>query len=76
MNKNEMEDELRPEYDLQSLQVRKLGAERKCFCDTVRLEPDVMATFPSAEAVNEALRYLIEVAKHSSSLTQRSSGLR
>ena len=76
MNKNEMEDELRPEYDLQSLQVRKLGHGRKRFCDTVRLEPDVIATFPSAEAVNEALRYLIEVAKHSSSLTQRSSGLR
>ena len=76
MNKNDMEDELRPEYDLQSLQVRKLGAGRKRFCDTVRLEPDVIATFPSAEAVNEALRYLIEVAKHSSSLTQRSSGLR
>ena len=54
MNKNEMEDELRPEYDLQSLQVRKLGAGRKRFCDTVRLDP---------EAVNEALRYLIEVAK-------------
>ncbi len=75
MNKNEMEDELRLEYDLQSLQVRKLGTGRKRFCDTVRLEPDVIVTFPSAEAVNEALRYLIEVAKHSSSLTQRSSGL-
>jgi hypothetical protein len=73
MNKNEMEDELRPEYDLQSLQVRKLGHGRKRFCDTVRLEPDVIATFPSAEAVNEALRYLIEVAKHSSSLTQRNA---
>ncbi len=60
-------------YDLQSLQVRKLGAGRKRFCDTVRLDPDVIATFPSAEAVNEALRYLIEVAEHSSSLIQRSS---
>ncbi len=80
MNKNDTIndtiDELRPEYDLQSLQVRKLGGGRKRFCDTVRLEPDVMATFQSAESVNEALRYLIEVAKHSSSLTQRSIGLR
>ncbi len=41
MSKNEIEDELRPEYDLQSLQVRRLGPERKRFCDTVRLEPDV-----------------------------------
>jgi hypothetical protein len=76
MNKNDIEDELRPEYDLQNLQARKQGVGRKRFCDTVRLEPDVMATFPSAEAVNEALRYLIKVAKHSSSLTQRSCGLR
>ena len=76
MSKNEIEDELRPEYDLQSLQVRKLGTGRKRFCDTVRLEPDVIAAFPNAEAVNEALRYLIEVANRTNSLTQRSSGLR
>jgi hypothetical protein len=50
------EDELRPEYDMQNLQVRKLGARRRKFCDTVRLEPDVVAAFSSAEAVNEALR--------------------
>jgi hypothetical protein len=60
MNKNEIEDELRPEYDLQSLQVRKLGAGRKRFCDTVRLDPNVIATLPSAEAVNEALRYCVK----------------
>ncbi|WP_125217593.1 hypothetical protein [Methylomicrobium sp. wino1] len=76
MNKNEVEDELRPEYDLQGLQVRKLGPGRKKFCNTVRLEPDVIAAFPNADAVNEALRYLIEIAQHSASLTQRSSGLR
>ncbi len=72
MNKIEAEEELRPEYDVQSLQVRKLGPIRKNFCDTVRLEPDVIAAFPNAEAVNEALRYLIEIAKHSASLTRRS----
>ncbi|MDD5460430.1 MAG: hypothetical protein PHG00_02175 [Methylococcales bacterium] len=76
MSKNEIEDELRPEYDLQRLQIRKLGPGRKKFCDTVRLEPDVIAAFPNAEAVNEALRYMIEVAKRTNSLTQRSSGLR
>lgn len=76
MNNNEIDDELRPEYDLQSLQVRKLGPRRKEFCYTVRLEPDVIAAFPNADAVNEALRYLIEIAKHSASLTQRSSELR
>lgn len=76
MSKNEIPDELRPEYDLQSLQARKLGPGRKRFCDTVRLEPDVMAAFPNADAVNEALRYLIEVAKRINSLTQSSSGPR
>ncbi|MGH8547669.1 MAG: hypothetical protein ACRERU_03520 [Methylococcales bacterium] len=73
---DELEDELRPEYDLQSLPVRKFGFGRKGFDDMVRLEPDVIAVFPNAEAVNEALRYLIEIAKRSASLTQRSSGLR
>lgn len=73
MNKSEMEDELRPEYEITSLQVRKLGEKRKKFCDTVRLAPDVIAAFPNAETVNEALRYLIEVAKHTASLTQRTN---
>ncbi|MDD5323494.1 MAG: hypothetical protein PHD43_23395 [Methylococcales bacterium] len=76
MNKTDIEDELRPEYDLHSLQVRKFGPGRKKFGDVVRLEPDVLAAFPSAEAVNEALRALIEIAKSSTSLTQHSSGLR
>jgi hypothetical protein len=70
MNKNEIKDELRPEYNMQPLQVRKLGPARKKFNDTVRLEPDVIAAYPNAEAVNQALRYLIEVAKRSASLTQ------
>ena len=43
MNKTEMEDELRPEYDLKSLQVRRVGPGRKGFGDIVRLEPDVVA---------------------------------
>jgi hypothetical protein len=43
----ELEDNLRPEYDLKSLRVRKLGSGRKSFgVSTVRLEPDVAAIFP------------------------------
>ena len=72
MNKIENEDELRDEYDLQSLQIRKLGPRRKRFGDVVRLDPDVISTFPNAEAVNDALRYLIEIAKHTNSLTHSS----
>jgi hypothetical protein len=61
-NKVDMEDELRSEYDLKSLQVRKLGAGRKGFGGTVvRLEPDVAQMFPDAHAVNEALRLLLRV---------------
>jgi hypothetical protein len=57
----EESDELRPEYDLRSLRVRKLGPGRKSFGGTVRLEPDVAEMFPDADAVNEALRFLIRV---------------
>ena len=59
-----MQDELRPEYDLRNLQVRKVGPERKHFGRfVVQLEPDVAAVFPNAASVNEALRFLIRVTK-------------
>ena len=60
----EIDDELRSEYDLKSLRVRRLGPGRKSFGGAVvRLEPDVAEVFPDAEAVNEALRFLIRVTK-------------
>ncbi len=59
----DINDELRPEYDLRSLRVRKLGPGRKSFGGIVRLEPDVAEAFPDAEAVNEALRFLIRITK-------------
>lgn len=62
----EPNDELRPEYDISQLQVRRLGPGRRQFGgDVVRLEPDVAAVFQDAEAVNEALRLLIKVAQSS-----------
>ena len=62
----ELNDELRPEYDISQLQVRRLGPGRRQFGgDVVRLEPDVAAVFQDAEAVNEALRLLIKVAQSS-----------
>lgn len=65
----EMEDDLRAEYDLKSLRVRKLGSARKSFGgNTVRLEPDVAEMFPSADAVNEALRFLIRVMQDNQAL--------
>lgn len=40
----------------------------------VLLSPDVAAVFRTAEAVNDALRGLVQVAKESARLTTRSSG--
>lgn len=63
-----MADELRAEYDLKSLPVRRLGPGRKSFGGSVvRLEPDVAEVFASAEAVNEALRFLIKITKDNQS---------
>jgi hypothetical protein len=57
-------DELRPEYDLRSLRVRKVGAGRRSFGGAmIRLEPDVAEVLPDSEAVNEALRFLIRITK-------------
>lgn len=53
----ETEDELRPEYDLKSLRVRKVGSDRTAFAEHgVILEPDVAAVFPDSQSVNKALR--------------------
>ncbi|MEA5618270.1 hypothetical protein VB711_10540 [Cronbergia sp. UHCC 0137] len=59
-----MEDELRDEYDLKSLKVRRMGAKRKKFGDIIiKLDADVAELFPNAESVNEALRFLIRITK-------------
>ena len=63
----EVNDELRPEYDLRSLRIRRLGPGRKSFSGTVRLEPDVAEVFPDADSVNEALRFLIRVTQEKKS---------
>uniref|UniRef100_UPI0040563B62 hypothetical protein n=1 Tax=Candidatus Electrothrix sp. TaxID=2170559 RepID=UPI0040563B62 len=46
-DKTEADDELRPEYDLKSLKLRKVGPKRKSFGGpTVRIETDVAEIFP------------------------------
>ena len=62
-NTEEKEDELRSEYDLKSLRVRRLGPGRKRFGAVIRLADDVAEAFPNAESVNEALRFLIRITK-------------
>ena len=63
---NEMEDELRSEYDFTQVQggIRGKYVERyHQGTNLVRLDPDVARSFPNDEAVNEALRMLIQVAQ-------------
>ena len=59
-DKTTTQDELRPEYDLRKLRVRKFGPARKQFGNFIKLEPDVAAVFPDDITVNEALRCLIQ----------------
>jgi len=40
----------------------------------VLLSPEIAAVFPTSEAVNEALRGLVQVAKEAARLTTRSNG--
>lgn len=73
---SEMEDDLRSEYDLKNLRVRKLGPERRSFGgQTVRLEPDVAAVFPDSQSVNEALRFLMRITKESNPTFPSSSSV-
>ena len=64
-------DELRPEYDLRSLRVRKFGPARKQFGNFVKLEPGITKVFPDAASVNEALWWLIQDSKENSAVPSR-----
>ena len=74
--KSETTDELRPEYKRSDFGefVRGKYADRiKEETNVVLLEPDIAQAFPNDEAVNKALRYLLEIAEASARLTRRSS---
>ena len=65
--KTKLDDELRPEYDLRKLLkggVRGKYAERyRAGTNLVLLAPDVAKVFPNEEAVNDALRLVIQLTK-------------
>lgn len=68
MKKNpEMNDELRPEYNMKQLlkgAVRGKYAERYAEgTNLVLLAPDVAEAFPTAEAVNNALRLVLQLSQ-------------
>ena len=57
-------NELRPEYDETSLKNGWRGKYAQQYAagtNIVCLAPDVAAAFPNAEAVNEALRFVLRV---------------
>jgi hypothetical protein len=66
-NKHEIEDDLRPEYDLRPLLktgIRGKYARRfKEGTNLVLLEPDVARVFTNDKSVNEVLRLVIQLRK-------------
>ena len=62
-----VQDELRPEYDMAELLkggVRGKYAERyRRGTNLVRLDPDIAQAFPNDEAVNAALRLVMQISK-------------
>jgi hypothetical protein len=61
----ELNDELRPEYDMKSLLkggVRgKYAARYRAGTNLVLLEPEVAKAFPNEKAVNEALKLVMKL---------------
>lgn len=68
-------DELRPEYkrsDFGPIVRGKYASRILEESNVVLPEPDIAKAFPNDEAVNKALRYLLEIADKSSRLTGQS----
>jgi hypothetical protein len=65
---NDNGDELRPEYrreDFGAMERGKYAARMRESSNIVVLDPDVAEAFPNAEAVNQTLRRLLELARSS-----------
>lgn len=66
-SQSEMDDELRSEYDLRDLlkgAVRGKYVERyRAGTNLVLLDPDVAKAFPSEQAVNAALRLVLQLTE-------------
>ncbi|MBW4581557.1 MAG: hypothetical protein KME42_18455 [Tildeniella nuda ZEHNDER 1965/U140] len=63
---DELDDELRPEYDFSKMAggVRGKYVERyRSGTNLVLLDPDVARAFPTDASVNEALRLLLQIAQ-------------
>ncbi len=60
---SKFKDTMRPEYDMTGGIRGKYARRFKGDVMMVPIAPDVAAAFPTAEAVNEALRVLLKAAK-------------
>ncbi len=79
--KTEINDELRPEYDMKSLLrggVRgKYAVRYRAGTNLVLLEPEVAKAFPNEKAVNEALKLVIKLKQVQAEwIDSRSGGAR
>jgi len=77
MRKAKVSDALRPEYKREDLGVGVRGKyfeEYRKGTNLVLLSPDVARVFSTDEAVNKALRSLIDLAEKSTARTRRSTG--
>jgi hypothetical protein len=66
INKKNDDYELQEEYDLSQLSIVPQGRyapERRLGSNLVVLEPDLAHAFPSDEAVNKALRLILQAAQ-------------
>ncbi len=74
MNRERLDDDLRPEYDLSRL---KRGVRGKYYRQAAAggnlmlIEPELAKVFPDAESVNRALRLLLDTAEAAASPARR-----
>jgi hypothetical protein len=75
--REEMHDELRPEYNLDYSKAVRGKYYRRLMeegSNLVILEPDVAEAFQDSASVNEALRSLLDLTRSTQRLTRRSTG--
>ncbi|MBI1914775.1 MAG: hypothetical protein HYS12_08565 [Planctomycetes bacterium] len=71
-----VDDELRPEYDETTLKGGVRGKYAKRFAagtNLVRIDPDLTSAFAGEEAINNALRFVLQLPGAIERLTKRSS---
>jgi hypothetical protein len=57
------DDDLLPEYDFSGAVRGKYAEQYRQGTNVVLLEPDVAQAFPDSDAVNRALRLLVQIAR-------------